>query len=74
MAKMLMVDLYLSRRKSPRGCIIVYKNGKYTDGWTFQEAHGPNVENMLELVMCDGHMIRDMSLKEIRKNMWGENF
>lgn len=64
----------LSWKKSPRGCIIVNKNGEYTDGWTMYEAHGPNVGNMLELVMENGHIIRDMSLAEIRKNMWGENF
>ena len=64
-----------SWKKSPKGCIIVSADGQsYTDGHTFEEAHGPNVENLLELVFRDGKMIKETSLAEIRDRMYPEGF
>ena len=65
----------LAWKKSPKGCIVVAADGKkYTDGHTFEEAHGPAAENLLELVFKDGKIIKETSLKEIRARMYGENF
>lgn len=65
----------LSWKKSPKGCIVVAADGKsYTDGHTFEEAHGPNSENLLELVFRDGKMIKETSLAEIRNRMYPEGF
>ncbi len=65
----------LSWKKSPKGCIIVAPDGQsYTDGHTFEEAHGEGVENLLELVFKDGKMIKETSLKEIRDRMYPEGF
>jgi nicotinamide phosphoribosyltransferase len=65
----------LSWKKSPKGCIIVSPNGQsYTDGHTFEEAHGEGVENLLELVFKDGKMVKETSLKEIRDRMYPEGF
>ena len=65
----------LAWKKSPKGCIIVSDDGQsYTDGHTFEEAHGPNVKNLLELVFKDGKMIKETSLAEIRDRMYPEGF
>ena len=65
----------LSWKKSPKGCIIVAPDGQsYTDGHTFEEAHGKGVENLLELVFKDGKMVKETSLKEIRDRMYPEGF
>ena len=65
----------LSWKKSPKGCIIVAEDGQsYTDGHTFTEAHCEAENNLLELVMYNGSMVKEMTLNEVRKNMWGENF
>ena len=65
----------LAWKKSPKGCIIVAPDGKsYTDGHTFEEAHGEGVENLLELVFRDGKMIKETSLAEIRNRMYPEGF
>ena len=64
-----------SWKKSPKGCIVVAADGQsYTDGHTFEGAHGPNVENLLELVFRDGKMIKETSLAEIRDRMYPEGF
>ena len=65
----------LAWKKSPKGCIIVAPDGKsYTDGHTFEEAHGEGVENLLELVFKNGKMVKETSLKEIRERMYGGKF
>lgn len=65
----------LAWKKSPKGCIVVAADGQsYTDGHTFEEAHGPAAENLLELVFKDGKMIKETSLKEIRTRMYPEGF
>lgn len=65
----------LAWKKSPKGCIIVAPDGQsYTDGHTFEEAHGEGVENLLELVFKDGKMVKETSLTEIRKRMYPEGF
>ena len=65
----------LSWKKSPKGCIIVAPDGQsYTDGHTFEEAHGEGVENLLELVFKDGKMVKETSLAEVRDRMYPEGF
>ena len=65
----------LAWKKSPKGCIIVAPDGQsYTDGHTFEEAHGEGVENLLQLVFKDGKMVKETSLKEIRERMYPEGF
>lgn len=65
----------LAWKKSPKGCIVVTADGqRYTDGHTFEEAHGPAAENLLELVFRDGKMIKETSLAEIRSRMYPEGF
>lgn len=65
----------LAWKKSPKGCIVVAADGQsYTDGHTFEEAHGPAAENLLELVFRDGKMIKETSLAEIRSKMYPEGF
>lgn len=65
----------LSWKKSQKGCCIVAPDGmSYTDGYTFEEAHGKGVNNLLQLVFKDGKMIRDMTLAEVRANMYPEGF
>lgn len=65
----------LAWKKSPKGCIVVATDGQsYTDGHTFEEAHGPAAENLLELVFRDGKMIKETSLAEIRSRMYPEGF
>lgn len=63
----------LAWKKSPKGCIIVAPDGQsYTDGHTFEEAHGRGVENLLELVFKNGAMVKETSLREIRERMYPE--
>jgi nicotinamide phosphoribosyltransferase len=63
----------LAWKKSPKGCIIVAPDGQsYTDGHTFEEAHGEGVENLLELVFKNSVMVKETSLKEIRERMYPE--
>lgn len=65
----------LAWKKSPKGCIIVAKDGQsYTDEHTFEEAHGEGVENLLELVFKDGKMVKEISLAEVRANIYPEGF
>lgn len=65
----------LAWKKSPKGCIVVAADGQsYTDEHTFEEAHGPAAENLLELVFRDGKMIKETSLAEIRNRMYPEGF
>lgn len=65
----------LAWKKSPKGCIVVAADGQsYTDGHTFEEAHGSAAENLLELVFRDGKMIKETSLAEIRSKMYPEGF
>ena len=65
----------LAWKKSQRGCCIVASDGmSYTDGHTFEEAHGEGVDNLLQLVFKDGEMVRDMTLAEVRANMYPEGF
>lgn len=65
----------LAWKKSPKGCIIVAPDGQsYTDGHTFEEAHGEGIENLLELVFKNGKMVKETSLKEIRERMYGGKF
>lgn len=68
----------LAWKKSQRGCVIVAPDGQsYTDGHTFAEAHGGygyEPENLLQLVFKDGEMVRDMTLAEVRANMYPEGF
>ena len=65
----------LAWKKSPKGCIIVAPDGQsYTDGHTFEEAHGEGVENLLQLVFKDGKMVKETSLVEIRNRMYPEGF
>jgi hypothetical protein len=44
----------------------------YTDGLTFEEAHGN--DNLLKLVFFDGAMIRETNLAEVRNRMYPEGF
>ncbi len=65
----------LAWKKSQKGCVIVAPDGmSYTDEHTFEEAHGEDVENLLQLVFKDGKMVREFSLDEVRKNMYPEGF
>lgn len=65
----------LSWKKSPKGCIIVAPDGQsYTDGWTYEEAHGEGVENLLECVFRNGEMVKETTLAEVRNRMWPEGF
>ena len=65
----------LAWKKSPKGCIVVAADGQsYTDEHTFEEAHGPAAENLLELVFRDGKIIKETSLAEIRNRMYPEGF
>jgi nicotinic acid phosphoribosyltransferase len=65
----------LSWKKSPKGCIVVAPDGQsYTDGWTYEEAHGEGVENLLECVFRNGEMVKETTLAEVRNRMWSEGF
>lgn len=65
----------LSWKKSQKGCCIVAPDGmSYTDEHTFEEAHGEDVENLLELVFVNGEMVVEQTLSEIRNRMYPEGF
>ena len=65
----------LAWKKSPKGCIVVAQDGKsYTDGYVFDDAHGVQVQNLLQLVFKDGKMIKEYTLDEVRANMYPEGF
>ena len=65
----------LSWKKSPKGCIVVAPDGQsYTDGWTYEEAHGVGVENLLECVFRNGKMVKETTLVEVRNRMCPEGF
>ena len=66
----------LSWKRSQKGCVIVADDGQsYTDGHCFDAAHGYGVpKNLLQLVFCDGEMIKEQSLAEIRNRMYPEGF
>lgn len=60
----------LSWKKSPKGCIVVAKDGmSYTDGWTFEEAHKNNPNNLMQVVFKDGFFWHCQDLKEIRERV-----
>ena len=65
----------LSWKKSQKGCCIVAPDGmSYTDEHTFDEAHSPDVDNLLELVFVNGEMYKEQTLSEIRNRMYPEGF
>ena len=65
----------LSWKKSHKGCIIVSEDGQsYIDGLTFEEAHGKEVNNLLQKVFENGKMVKETSLKEIRNRLYNNNF
>ena len=65
----------LAWKKSQRGCVAVNPTGdNYIDGLTFAEAHDGSISNLLQLVFKDGKMVRDMTLAEVRANMYPEGF
>lgn len=65
----------LSWKKSQKGCVIVAPDGKsYTDQWTFAEAHGYGSDNLMKMVFCDGEMVQEQTLAEIRNRMYPEGF
>lgn len=65
----------LSWKKSQKGCCIVSADGEhYTDEHTFDEAHGPDIENLLDLVFVNGEMFKEQTLEEIRNRMYPEGF
>ena len=65
----------LAWKKSPRGCIVVASDGQsYTDGYTFEEAHNFEVENLLQPVFFNGKLINEFTLAEVRENMYPEGF
>lgn len=59
-------------KKSQKGCCIVTKNEKgeycYKDGYTWEEAC-KNQKNALKTVFKDGLLVKEQSLKEIRKRL-----
>lgn len=64
----------LAWKKSPRGCIIVAPDGQsYTDGHTFDEAHA-GTNNLLKPIFINGEMVNEITLAEVRNNMYPEGF
>lgn len=64
-------------KKSQKGCCVVVKDdeGKlsYYDQQTWDEAvHNPN--NLFETIFCDGEMVKEYSLAEVRDTLHGGNF
>lgn len=60
----------LSWKKSPKGCIIVAKDGmSYTDGHTLEEAHGVKSDNLMRPVFKNGFPLARQSLNSIRENV-----
>lgn len=65
----------LSWKKSQKGCVIVAPDGQsYTDEHTFDIAHDPDNDNLLELVFVNGEMIKEQSLAEIRERLYPRGF
>lgn len=65
----------LAWKKSPKGCIIVAPDGQsYTDGHTYKEAHFYEALNLLQPVFINGKMVNEISLAEVRQNMYGDKF
>lgn len=65
----------LSWKKSQKGCVIVAPDGQsYTDDHTFDIAHDPDNDNLLELVFLNGEMIKEQTLAEIRERMYPRGF
>jgi nicotinamide phosphoribosyltransferase len=65
----------LSWKKSQKGCVIVAPDGQsYTDDHTFDIAHDPDNDNLLELVFVNGEMIKEQSLAEIRERLYPRGF
>ena len=65
----------LAWKKSPRGCIIVAPDGmSYTDGYTYDEAHIFADNNLLKPIFINGTMVNEMTLAEVRNNMYSEGF
>lgn len=64
-------------KTSQKGCCSVYKQGfdpiSYVDGLTWYEACEDDY-NLLQPVFCNGKMIKEYSLQEIRQNLHGGNF
>ena len=64
-------------KKSQRGCCVVYRdeNGNitYKDGLNYAETKGFE-DNMLIPVFCDGKLLKDYTLKEVRYNLYGGKF
>ena len=64
-----------SFKRSQKGCCIVYSNNgelKYADGYSFEESVTP--DNLLSPVFLNGVLIKEQSLSDIRKKIYGENF
>jgi nicotinamide phosphoribosyltransferase len=62
-------------KRSQKGCCIVAADGQnYTDEHTFAEAHGDGVENLLQMVFCDGQMVKETTLAEVRSRLYPEGF
>ena len=63
-------------KKSQKGLCFVYRdeNGNLTfkDGYTSQDI--PKENNLLETVFKDGNIVREQSLADIRKLMYGDKF
>lgn len=67
----------LSWKKSQKGCVKVVVDGEsYTDEWTFEQAHYYTNfdDNLLQLVFCDGEIVREDDLAHIRNRMYPEGF
>ena len=63
-----------SWKKSQKGCCIVAMDGQsYTDGHTFAEV-ALEENNLLRQVFCDGHLINETSLAEVRQRLYPEGF
>lgn len=63
-------------KKSQKGMCCVYRSGDnilYKDGLTFEQVENMN-ENLLRTVFCDGKLMIDESLSEIRERLHGGNF
>jgi nicotinamide phosphoribosyltransferase len=64
-------------KKSRKGCCAVRQgaDGRLAciDGLTFGQCES-DAENLLEPVFLDGRMIREQSLADIRKRLYGDNF
>lgn len=63
-------------KRSQKGLCFVYRdeNGNLTfkDGYTSQDI--PKENNLLETVFKDGKIVREQSLADIRKLMYGDKF